>query len=274
MEKLQQIQQSTIHSLLPEHRKVAIFYLSTTKVGDFNESDFKKLDDWILATSYFIGISESPEQEIRTLIMNFIRQNYNDLSIEDMNLAINLAFSGKLNLQDKDLIHYNRLSGPYLSKILNAYKTYRSKILQEYSRKSSREQLLESEEIGLAERSRIMWEALERLRTQYESGAETYDINGSCYDYFVKKGVIDTPDDDERESTLKTATQLAINHIRSRPKRNPHEIISINEEVESIMRGEPNARVLITYNNILLFKFFDKLRHENKTIESLKSTVK
>ena len=77
-----------------------------------------------------LGVINSITDTEIGIIANFIRDNYNFLTIQEIKLAMNLSMTAKLNC-DSEL--YNKsFSAKYVGKILNAYIEYRNSELSDF----------------------------------------------------------------------------------------------------------------------------------------------
>ena len=111
--------------------KIQIFEanIKAERIKDFkNNNQLKPLIDLVGKWRYYIGIREDLSQEEMFMNINFIRENFNELNLIDINQAINLSLKGDLNV---DVEHYQNFTPLYISKILKAYKEYKGKIIFE-----------------------------------------------------------------------------------------------------------------------------------------------
>jgi len=93
------------------------------KVRDFNTIEqFNELNEFMKWWRMQLGITVIANHSEPQMNIIHIKELYNDLSIEDLKLAVKYSFMGILGV---DFIAYNSFSPLYISKILNAYKSYR-----------------------------------------------------------------------------------------------------------------------------------------------------
>lgn len=113
--------------------KIYQAYYEHKKIRDFQTNDdLKPLIDLVGKWRYYIGIKEELSQEELYMNISFIRENFNELNIIDLDQAINLSLKGDLNV---DVEHYQNFSPLYIAKILKAYKEYRCKIIYDIKEK-------------------------------------------------------------------------------------------------------------------------------------------
>lgn len=100
-----------------------------TKIGHFQSNDevnnlLKVVTTWRI----YLGIREEASKEENILNVNFIRENYKNFTLADIELAYKYALTGKL---DVDAEAYGKFSPLYIAKILNAYGIYCEKMMTE-----------------------------------------------------------------------------------------------------------------------------------------------
>ena len=107
--------------------KIYQAYYSMNKIKDFKtNNDLKPLIELVGKWRYFIGIKEELSKEELFMNINFIRENFNELNLVDIDQAINLSIKGEFDI---DIEHYQSFTPLYISKILNAYKKYKGEVM-------------------------------------------------------------------------------------------------------------------------------------------------
>ena len=99
------------------------------KIGHFQSNDevnnlLKVVTTWRI----YLGIREEASKEENILNVNFIRENYKNFTLADIELAYKYALTGKL---DVDAEAYGKFSPLYIAKILNSYGLYCEKMMTE-----------------------------------------------------------------------------------------------------------------------------------------------
>lgn len=225
--------------------------------------------------SMFVGITPAPDETLRLMIINFINKSYKDMSKEEMDDAINMAISGKLGIEEKNLVHYNQLSSTWLGRIFNAYKAYRTKHMIEFSRNEQKYLLEESTKISDEEADKIMYNGLVEHYDKYCAGQLWYDINGVCYDFAIRKEIFKRPTEEFYNHIKSKAEQfvkadLSAKAFKADSLSKAKEIKSVIESIKSGAsdNGE-HAQVIICTKNMLLRENFAKLQLLNKHIKEL-----
>jgi len=99
------------------------------KIAHFQSNDevnnlLKVVTTWRI----HLGIREEASKEENILNVNFIRENYKNFTLADIELAYKYALTGKL---DVDAEAYGKFSPLYIAKILNAYGFYCERMMTE-----------------------------------------------------------------------------------------------------------------------------------------------
>lgn len=134
-----------------------------------------------------INISNQSENELSTelsFLSKFIKENYNYLTLDEINLAINLSLTNKLQVDTKT---YNNFSAFYISQILNAYLSYKRKLYNELSYKLEKNELDYNVEKPSAEDNmKLMKELIIGFYEDYQKDGYINDVFNLVYDFLKK----------------------------------------------------------------------------------------
>jgi len=76
---------------------------------------------------FYLGLKEKASKEEIIINVQFIRDHFGEYNVQDIHEAMQTSIAGKL---DVDNNHYGNFGPLYISRILNAYKSYKVDILQ------------------------------------------------------------------------------------------------------------------------------------------------
>lgn len=164
--------------------KIKIYeaYRSLKRIRDFNTNDeLKPLIDLVGKWRYYIGIREELSQEELFMNITFIRENFNELNLVDINQAINLSLKGDLDI---DAEHYQNFTPLYISKILKAYKEYRGKVIYDIRERINKIEN-QPKEPTIQEKVEIAKTSLQTMFSQ-RNDKRFHDYGGVTYD-FIKR---------------------------------------------------------------------------------------
>lgn len=134
-----------------------------------------------------MGIKEPIEQQQLVRIAEFVQRNYLDLSIEQISLAFEMALTGKLDLEQKDLEHFQQFSMLYISKILNAFKEKQHTEVKNY--KMIPKEVTKIEETEQEYHTRNINYCLQSF-DKFKQTGEFMDLDNLVFKYLWKRKVI------------------------------------------------------------------------------------
>ncbi len=127
------------------------------------------------------GVNDNHQEEDEIakeliIISKFVHNNYSDLRIEEINLAIDMSLTNKL---DVDVRTFNVFSPMYVSRILNAYMEYRKKTYDDVMERKSR-----AEDKKMVDKKPTPEENMEAIKELIIYFWEQYKKEGVVKDYF------------------------------------------------------------------------------------------
>ena len=113
-----------------ESDKKILYLNDELKIRFFDNANkgYNKLEEHIYIWCKFLGVKDMDEDNAQMLVA-YLKESYKDFSIQEISHALMIGLQGRLNI---DMEHYQNFSPIYLSKILNAYKIYRNKLIIKY----------------------------------------------------------------------------------------------------------------------------------------------
>lgn len=113
-------------------------FVDKKKIRDFDENDTKDLIDVISKWRYYTGCTKDVTAQDFVVIAMFIGRNWDSLTLDEINLIIDLSMMGKL---DVDVNTYGNFSPLYVSRIIQAYLDYKNDTIKAVlQRKNEHEQ--------------------------------------------------------------------------------------------------------------------------------------
>ena len=116
------------------------------------------------------------------LLAKFIMENYKGLTIDEINLAIDLSLTNKL---DCDIRTFNMFSPMYVSRILNAYKEYKKKshvdIIERKTKNDYDKEL--NKETTPEVKMEAMIDLFRMFYKEYKEMGVINDYFNTCYNY-------------------------------------------------------------------------------------------
>lgn len=220
-------------------------------VKEYNPKVQESLIDIIGKWRWTTGVNNSnqDDDELATelvMISNFVMANYGSLSTDEIQLAIDLSLTNKL---DCDVNTYNSFSPMYVSRILNAYEQYRRRMYNDIMAKQERlEQEKElSKKPTPQEKRDSMVEFIQFLYDKHKANEQFDDLFGTVF-LFLKRT--------NRITLSKTDIDEALDYGKVRASE-----YKLTHFDKALKHEQPDMDSLVKRfaRNYSLQKFFDRI---------------
>lgn len=156
--------------------------------------------------------SEDDIAQELALICKFIMNNYPLITLDEINLAIDLSLTDKLEC---DIRTFNTFSPMYVSRILNSYLEYKRNM---YNELMKRKEILDlkremDKEVTAEEKMQNMIELIRYFYDEYKSNGIVKDYFNTLYNYFRRTKRM-SPDKNMVNDALAYAKEEAKKHIK------------------------------------------------------------
>ena len=245
--------------------KIKIYeaYRGLKRIRDFNTNDeLKPLIDLVGKWRYYIGIREELSQEELFMNITFIRENFNELNLVDIDQAINLSLKGDLEV---DVEHYQNFTPLYISKILKAYKEYRGKVIFAIRERLNKLENV-SKELTIEEKIEIAKSSLQTMYNQrkdkrfYDYGGVTYDFIKRNELYPISKSLVDEAMKYGKKEQLNRSRDSAYKDALLGGNKNLNDAREMREAmIRSYARTYVVRKWLNTFDDDSFAKFLEKI---------------
>ncbi len=160
----------------------------------------------------YIGIPKNDVTEELVLICNFIKSNYPFLTLQEINLAIELSVTRKLS----DTEFYGFFSPMYVAKVLDSYLYHRKITMADTIRRKEKhdaEILEEQNKPSPEQQCELFKEIMKGFYQDWKSSGEISDPFSLAYNYLKKHNLLVVTKDD-----IEQAMEYAKNKINSMKK--------------------------------------------------------
>jgi hypothetical protein len=164
---------------------------SHKKIGDYKKEDMTKLVELMARWRLLLGVtSDSTEMEL-VVICQFVYDNFKHFTLPDVNMAMNWAISGKI---DVGFVTQKNLSSFYVSKVLNAYEDLKRQIFNDFmerrERYLQRAQIESKPTVTLEEKANTFKDMIVGCYRTYKEDKPFYDFNDFIYNWLKSTGQI------------------------------------------------------------------------------------
>lgn len=174
-----------------EQRLFVSVLFANKPISSYKKEEMGEIIELIAKWRYLVGINSTLEPIELKALTDFIQLNYGNLTVQEINLAINLSLKGTLDVDNRP---YGSFSALYISTILNAYLDYRIKLLKEIRQiqeEVEEKQLLEQKSVPPPPEVQAsdMRDILKNAFITYDKDKFFADPFFLIYNFLKKKGV-------------------------------------------------------------------------------------
>lgn len=240
--------------------KIKIYeaYRGLKKIRDFKSNDdLKPLIDLVGKWRYYIGIKEELSQEELFMNLNFIRENFSELNLVDINQAIDLSIKGDL---DVEVEHYQSFTPLYISRILKSYKEYRNKVIFAIREKVNKienvpKELTLNEKVEITKTSLISMFSNREDKRFYDYGGVTYDFIKRNNLLVFSKALVEEAMNFGKKNSIKEIRKSTYADVIQKSNKNYN---NAKEKRESIIRNSARNYVVQKWLNSFTEETFNK----------------
>jgi len=161
-----------------------------------------------------LGVKTLPDKAAEKRMIHYVANYYRDFTLLEIRKAFELAIVGEL---DVDIEHYNSFDIKYICKILNAYRTRRTKALRNMERAKPKEK---EPEITPERKEQIRQQFMETICRLYEKYCRGGELNGLSlpyvYNLLIDEAILEISE--QRWVELIEMAKLEYKKRLSRPK--------------------------------------------------------
>jgi hypothetical protein len=169
---------------------------SEKKLRDYNAADMQSLVELMARWHLLLGVTSEATSEELTFICQFLYDNFKQLTLGDISLAMNWAISGKTDI---GFVSQKTLSSYYVSKAIQAYleqkKEMVESVVREKERHEKRLQESQKKELTAEDKANNFKDHLLSVYRNYKDNGRLYDFADMVYNWLKIAGKIkNTPE--------------------------------------------------------------------------------
>ena len=174
----------------PEQKKLAIA-ISENKLAQYQVDELKEpISSLIALWNLTIGKREELLPQIIVLIGKYIIEYYPQITLSEIKLAIDLSVMGKLSVGAEC---YDNFSPMYVSKILNAYLEYKTRMVGDLNKIKIRNESVEYKPISQEQLDFYLSESIKKCFEDWNQKRQFNDWGFVVYARFEESGVDFSP---------------------------------------------------------------------------------
>ena len=197
------------------------------------------------------------------MFVEYVSEHFYRLSLLEVDNAFNLATAGKLDVEAN---HYQSFNVIYIANILNAYQSYKGKIVLRY--KKDLEEANKTEPTQ-EEKTQLMIESILEAFDKYKEEPYLNPFGWVSYDFLTNLGCLNIPNEVKAEIKEK-ATELSLNELKEKriEGKDRQEKTKISALIDDIIEDTSGKQDIVVRNckNIGLMYYYDYILKNNLSL--------
>lgn len=226
------------------------------RIKDIKKEDAERLIEVVGKWGFYMGASARQSSEDILLICKFLRDNYEMLTINEINLAINLNLRGSLGNNE----FFGHLSPLYISQVLNAYNDYKQEVVKPLIQRSERDSYTPTPQLTQEENHKMICDAIRYEYGKFKANKDVNDMFSIIYDFMHKSGRLST-NEELQEGAMAYALNM-VQKLKSKTAKN------LGDLMQSSQSGE--AQYKSFYQSYILSDLFSKINDIDSYISGIK----
>jgi hypothetical protein len=247
MQSRKQKVNSLIKYVKNEDEKQIVQALDDVKIKEITREDADRLIEVVGKWGFYMGSSARLSSDDILLLCKFLKDNYNFLTINEINLAISLNLKGALG----KIEYYGNLSPLYMSQVLNAFLEYRKENLQPLLERKDRDDVKPTPQLNKGELVKMTQDALRLEYSKFIKGEVVDDLFSIVYTYLDKNNKLNPSDDSKRKAFAFSQKMLS--------NENTRQAKNIGDLIRNAVQKDDTIRFEKYFQNGILMDFFSKI---------------
>lgn len=201
----------TSSEVVSYHKPTISSHLHQQKSHTYNDELIAEMAKRLVAISLSMGFVKSNSAEITLALSKWIKEQFGDMSMQDVALAFDLVTAKKIG---NDIKHYASFSKQYIGDVLYAFRTFRNKQIKAYEESLKTKEI--QERIPESASEKEMYNGIKKIAIDTGRIMRVADWTGA-FNYAWKKKLIHRMSKPERteyrasvEKALKTEKMAGI----------------------------------------------------------------
>jgi hypothetical protein len=226
------------------------------RIKDIKKEDAERLIEVVGKWGFYMGASARQSSEDILLICKFLRDNYEMLTINEINLAINLNLRGSLGNNE----FFGHLSPLYISQVLNAYNDYKQEVVKPLIQRKERDSYTPTPELTKEENYKMICDAIRYEYGKFKAKKDINDMFSIIYDFMHKSGRLST-----NEELIEDARGYASNMVEKLKTKTAKNLGDLMQSSQS-----EEAQFKSYYRSYILMDLFSKINDIDAYISGIK----
>lgn len=221
------------------------------KIGDDND----RLKSCIRLQMLKVGIRANnlPNDEEKDVLIDFVKRNFGQFSVNQISEAFELAITGELPIKDAGC--YENFSCEYFGRIMAGYKAYLINTGRVQKNIDIERKAIANNDLPLLENRNANWEPhILELKDKIKKGQIPEIIPTSIYDWLEKKNLIKF----DFTTFLTDAKKIVLTKLKEEKRTaqmNGKNINSILADLESLAKNDNHQKIIIQAKRMAIAEY-------------------
>ena len=239
---------------------------SNKKIGHYDKQDMAKLVELMAKWKVLLGAANEATSAELILICQFLYDNFKKFTLEDIEIAMNWAISGKI---DMSFVSTKTISALYVSKALQLYeeekKNIINKIASEKASYERKESINNNVEATPQQKAEIFKELLINTYVDYKEKEYFHDFKDFIYNWLKDNKIFVPTKSLINEAMIYGETKTR--EFKELEKENKKQVFTITKYFES---QDDSYRKKKFARQFIVMQFFNKVNNLKELINYIK----
>lgn len=257
MQSRKQRTNSLIKYAKSQSEQEIIVALDDIKIKEITRDEADRLIEVVGKWGFYMGSSSRLTSDDILMLCKFLKENYNFLTINEINLVIGLNLKGALGKVE----YYGNLSPLYMSQVLNNYLEYRKDNLQGVLERRDRDEVKPTPRMSKEELLQMTKDAIKLEYTKYQKGEVVDDLLSIVYNFLTKNNRLN-PNEESKRNAFTYAQKMIVREKVKQAK-------TIGDLVRNAINKDDSLEFERHYQNGLLIDLFSTIENIDEYINGL-----
>lgn len=231
--------------------------LDDVKIKEITREDADRLIEVVGKWGFYMGSSARLTSDDILLLCKFLKDNYNFLTINEINLAISLNLKGALGRNE----YYGNLSPLYMSQVLNAFIEYRKENLQPIFDRKERDEIKAPPQLNRDELLKMTKDAILLEYSKFKKGEVVDDLFSIVYTYLSKNNRLNTSEEGKKKAFAFAQKMIASDNYK--------EARNLGDLIRNAVKKDDGLRFDKYYETGIVMDFFSTIDNIDDFVNSI-----
>lgn len=240
-----------------EEERQIVLALDDVKIKEITREEADRLIEVVGKWGFYMGSSARLSSDDILMLCKFLKDNYNFLTINEINLAISLNLKGALG----KIEYYGNLSPLFMSQVLNVYLEHRKENLQPIMERKERDEIKPTVELNKEELLKMTKDAFRLEYAKFKKDKVVDDLFSIVYKFLSANKRIN-PSQESKVRAFAYSQRVLANHKSQEAK-------NLGDLIRNAVQKDDSLKFEKEYQNGLLIDFFSTIDNIDEYVNGI-----